>query len=496
MWYTIGEGCVCLERVTMNRKRQLIFWIGLLLTIGFLITSMASYIVSRASLRKQITQGHLPLTSDNIYSKIQNDLIVPILISSHMAGNTFLRDWVLEGEKDVDEMTRYLKEIQIKYGVFTSFFVSERTRIYYQSEGILKKVDPEAERDVWYFRVRNMEPLYEINIDLDMANQDALTIFINYKVFDYQQNFIGAAGVGLTVNSVRRLIDEYQQTFNRRVYFIDRSGKITLHGSSIEFAVENIRDMEGLAALADRILAGKESQYQYERDGTTVHLNTRYIPEFQWYLMVEQTEAESVKNILNALIINLLICVAITGIVLALTSVTIGVYQDRLEKMATTDKLTGLLNRQALDPVLEMVSRSSRRRNSPLSAILFDVDGFKQINDRFGHLAGDAVLRGLAGLIRRVVRGSDAVCRWGGEEFLILLQDCDIEQAYTVAEKLRRLVAQETFQHERHSIQVTASMGVVQYVSGEAYDTMFSRADRALLTAKEGGRNRIEVARG
>ena len=143
----------------MQRKNRLILIISFLLVAGFAITSLGRSYVSRTSLRFQITQNQLPLTSDNIYSEIQRDLLRPVFISSLMAADTFLRDWVIHGETDTTEITRYLKEIQDKYHTFTSFFVSERTRIYYHANGILKKVSPDEPRDAWYFRVRKMPRL-------------------------------------------------------------------------------------------------------------------------------------------------------------------------------------------------------------------------------------------------------------------------------------------------------------------------------------------------
>ena len=122
--------------------------------------------------------SELPLTSDNVYSEIQRDLLPSIFIASLMANDTFLRSWVIGGEKDPASITRYLKEISEKYNTMTSFFVSEKSRIYYQAKGILKKVSPDSPRDVWFFRVRKMDPIYEINVDPDMANHDTMTIFL------------------------------------------------------------------------------------------------------------------------------------------------------------------------------------------------------------------------------------------------------------------------------------------------------------------------------
>ncbi|WP_245546527.1 hypothetical protein [Ilyobacter polytropus] len=166
-------------------KNKYALIINLILVVGFLSVSLTSYFVSLSSLRKEIRENQLPLTSDNIYSEIQRDFLQPVYTSSLMAMDTFLRDWVISGEKDETKIVKYLREIKMKYNTFTSFFVSDRSYKYYHTDGILKKVSRNSSRDEWYFRVQNMKNDYEINVDPDMANNDTMTIFVNYKVYGY-----------------------------------------------------------------------------------------------------------------------------------------------------------------------------------------------------------------------------------------------------------------------------------------------------------------------
>ena len=278
-----------------KENNRLILILSVLLVAGFLFTSLASYFTSRSSLRSQIAQHELPLTSDNIYSEIQRDLLRPIFISSLMSHDTFLRDWVMSGEKDEERVIKYLKEIQQRYHTFTSFFVSDKTFLYYHADGILKKVSPLEPRDEWYFRVREMKGDYEVNVDLDMANQDAMTIFTNYRVFDYDGNYIGATGVGLTVDAVRKLIDKYQQKFGRTIYFVDNQGNVTLHGPNFPYEETNIYQREGIADIAAEIMNAHDRSMEYSAGGRAVDLNIRFIDEFDWHLIVEQAEPGSYR---------------------------------------------------------------------------------------------------------------------------------------------------------------------------------------------------------
>jgi len=484
----------CMIGYMLGARRHLVPLISVLLVGGFLATSLASYFVSKASVREGIVESGLPLTADNIYSEIQKDLLRPIFISSMMSHDTFLRDWVIGGEHDLGQVSRYLSEIKEKYDTVTSFFVSEATRTYYFPGGVLKHMSVDDWRDVWYFRVRTMTEPYEINVDPDLANQDTMTIFINYRVFDYQGAFIGTAGVGLTVNSLRKQVDKYRQQFGRDVYFVDPSGKVILAGDKAGLQDNTILSRPGLAALAPTILGGSDGSFEYMRDGNTVLLNTRFIPELGWHVFVEQDETGATAGIRHALVVNLLICLVITVVVVLATRYTLRVYQDRIEQMAVTDKLTGLLNRHGFDAVFMQALKEAKRSHEPLSVAMFDIDNFKDINDRFGHVAGDAVIHAVGAAARAALRESDALCRWGGDEFLVLLKGCALADAFRLAEKIGESVAAIAFTYEDQPIATSVSLGVAQQRPGEEANRFVARVDAALYEAKSRGRHRVAQA--
>ncbi|HEX8989266.1 MAG TPA: diguanylate cyclase [Rhodocyclaceae bacterium] len=471
-------------------RRRLLLLVGLLVSVGFFATTLGSYEVSRRAVLDAIVQQELPLTSSNIYSELQKDLVRPVLISSTMANDTFLRDWVLAGEKDAPAMARYLQEVKKRYGAFSSFFVSERTGIYYTGDGVLKRVSPQEPRDAWYFRVRGMREDHEINVDPDLANRDALTIFINFRVFDYSGRYIGATGIGLTVDAVRHLIADYQARFQRTIYFVDGHGNIVLFGNNSGLAAGDIRAVPGLADIADKILKSTRGSYEYQGGDGLRLLNVNYFPELKWFLFVEKPEYAALVEIRHTLYFNLAVCGIVTLIVLLLTHVALARYQERIEEMATTDKLTGLLNRQAFDILMGRLLAEHRRDPRPFSILLADLDHFKAINDRYGHHGGDGVLAGLARLLRGRLRASDIAVRWGGEEFLIVLPGCSLGEALAIAEKLRQEAAAAEFDAGSVRLGVTMSIGVAEYHPGETLDQGIGRADAALYQAKAAGRNR------
>ncbi|MDD0842039.1 sensor domain-containing diguanylate cyclase [Pseudomonas sp. Gutcm_11s] len=482
--------------LSTSRKAQItLLLLTILLLGGFLATSLVSYYVSRDSIRDNIVNTELPLTSDNIYSEIQKDLIRPTQIASMMSRDTFLRDWALNGEQDIGPMTRYLREIQDHYGTFTSFFISERTRTYYQAKGVLKQVKEDEPRDAWYFRVRGMAEPYEISVDPDMANSDRLTFFINFKVFDYQEQFIGVAGVGLTVDAVVKLVDDYQRRYDRTIYFTDRNGRLVLTsagGGPLGLQRGQVLgDLPALQPLLAVLPKPDSGRYEYVEGGHRHFLNVRYIPELDWFLFVDKIEDGALSDIRQGLYLNLLICALVSLLVIVLVYLATRRYQKRIAALATTDVLTGLPNRRGFDLLATQALHESVRERSPLSALLIDLDHFKLLNDTHGHLAGDQVLRGFARSLQGNLRQSDIICRWGGEEFILLLKDTGTTTARLLAEKIRQQTEEELFPFNGVDLQVTTSIGVTELQGDESLERLIARADRALYRAKQSGRNRV-----
>lgn len=482
--------------LSTSRKAQIILL--LLLTIlllgGFLATSLVSYYASRDSIRAQIVNTELPLTSDNIYSEIQKDLIRPTQIASMMSRDTFLRDWALAGETDSTPMTRYLREIQEHYGTFTSFFISERSRTYYQAKGVLKQIAENEPRDAWYFRVRDMAEPYEISVDPDMANGDRLTFFINFKVSDYQGAFIGVAGVGLTVDAVVKLVDDYQKRYDRNIYFTDRHGRLVLTGAEGgplgARRGQLLSEIPALAPLQAKLPEPRSGDFRYEEENRGHFLNVRYIPELDWYLFVDKHEEGALARIRHSLQLNLLICALISALVLFLVYLATRRYQQHIAALATTDALTGLPNRRGFDLLADQALQEAQRERSPLSALLIDLDHFKQLNDTQGHLAGDQVLRGFAEQLQKRMRRSDIICRWGGEEFILLLKNTDLASARQLAEQIRQQTEQAVFAFNDAELRVTSSIGLTELQGEDSLERLLARADRALYRAKQSGRNR------
>ena len=169
---------------------------------------------------------------------------------------------------------------------------------------------------------------------------------------------------------------------------------------------------------------------------------------------------------------------------------------EQIRQLATHDDLTGLLNRRAMLDRMQLEQRRSLRSGSPLLIAQLDIDHFKAVNDTHGHAAGDLVLQSFADTVRRNVRDTDVLARWGGEEFVLLLCDTPAADAVTLMERLRQAVQamQVPVAQGGQPITVTVSIGLARHAPADPLAGTLERADRALYAAKAGGRNRVVPA--
>ena len=171
--------------------------------------------------------------------------------------------------------------------------------------------------------------------------------------------------------------------------------------------------------------------------------------------------------------------------------------KEKLEKLATFDSLTGLYNRRAILGKLRELINLANRYKEDFSLSMLDIDHFKKVNDRYGHLTGDAVLEEIATLIRRNIRDTDIVGRYGGEEFIIILPKTNLSSAWVVAERLRSIIEKAEMKDSAGNVfTITVSQGLAGWERGEDTYSLISRADEALYKAKEKGRNCVQILLG
>ena len=171
------------------------------------------------------------------------------------------------------------------------------------------------------------------------------------------------------------------------------------------------------------------------------------------------------------------------------------IYHEKMRDLATIDDLTQIFNKKYILEFLDTEFGRCRSLRIPLSLIMFDLDHFKKLNDHFGHLAGDYVLRKTCAVLKdRLLRSQDVFGRYGGEEFVVILPEAPLQRACEIAERLRSTIENFSFEYDAHKLAVTISLGVSELdVSMQVSESLIKKADQALYKAKNSGRNQVCV---
>ena len=241
------------QGVFMQLKTKVVLIISSLLLSVSIIGSVINYHKNVQDTQTQLQTTALPLSVDNIYTEVQQRMIEPLLVSSLMANDTFLRDWILEGENDVDSVMRYLTHIQQKYDIFTTFLVSDKTKTYYHPRGIIDIINAQNSADKWYFNFISQSEPYEINLDHNANLGDFLVMFINHKVMDYNNQVLGVTGVGVRLVNIEEMLRSFKTKYKYDVYFIAQDGEITLYSKGLNKR-GNIHTIEGLKEIKEFVI--------------------------------------------------------------------------------------------------------------------------------------------------------------------------------------------------------------------------------------------------
>jgi diguanylate cyclase (GGDEF)-like protein len=473
-------------------KRPVILGLlGVLIGIGFLTTTLASYYTSRMALRENIINTELPLVSNAVYAEVRNDLVRPVQVARALSSDVFLHDWISRGEQDPLLVSRFLSDIRGQNRTTSAFFVSERTQTYYDQDGVFEQMDPSHKSSAWFYQFRESGRPWEVVIDPDRK-----TMFVNCRVDDDQGRFAGVVGIGITVEQLLLLIDNYQRLFDRTLYFVDGSRNLVLTGAGGQLVSSrgvSLDQFGALAPLVQQLNPLRDGTFDYGFNGEQHYVNVRFIGELNWYLLVDKHDSDLMEPVLRTLRVNLLVCLGVTALVLSMVGWVTRRYLLHIETLTLRDPLTGLLNRRGFTLLAEQALLESRREGLHPCVMIIDLDHFKAINDSGGHLGGDAVLVAFAECLKATLRASDIVSRWGGEEFIVVLKGATLETSKTLAEKIRVQAQLCSVEYEGGRLSFTVSAGLAQGRPTDILNTIINNADLALYAAKRGGRNRVCV---
>lgn len=475
-----------------NESRKVAFVVILLLLILSLLISVFNFKTSLHSKEQELIERSLPLSIDNIYTEIQVHILDQNLISSMMANDTFLVDWLVNNEENESKIQQYLSSVKNKYQLFLTFLVSQKTQNYYTQDGLLEQLSPDNPDNIWYFEFREGAKGQEINLDFNHNIEDELIMFINHKIFDKNHQLLGVAGVGIKTSYLHNMLRNFRQNYQSTVFFVKADSTIVF---SEEKALEgkSFLEQEQIQIFKNNDFSNVPKIVEYSNVGKDFIFMTRYVPDLNIYIVVKVKLSDFTGDVVQALLINILISLLITAIISFLILSMFTRYNRKLDLVVRTDGLTGLDNKVTFNGDLKKMLSFAKRHGKSLSVIFIDIDNFKAINDLKGHYAGDDVLVKVASILKKTIRESDLLARWGGEEFIVALIDSEQENSFEVAEKMRKNIESDNLLKQLVGNPITASFGLTTLKESDDQDSLFVRADKAMYQSKTSGKNHVSV---
>lgn len=470
-----------------NKKNKLPvnFIITLVIILGYIVIVLLNY-SSYKDIISSNTKNITKLTSSNIYSDINSEITKPIFVGLTMANDSFLINWLETQEnKDSIPLKKYLNGIKNKYNYDSVFLISDKTKHYYNNTGLFKNISTKNEHDKWYYKFLEETPLYDLDVDQDEAANHMLTVFINCKIYNQKNDFLGVTGVGVKMEKIQELFNTYESEYELETFLINSDGLIQAHSNSEKIEKENFFDTLDIK-IKDKIINNKTSMciFNYSNQGVNYFIITRYIPDFDWYLVVKKDTSFLIKSFYSQLIKDILILSLILFIILFIVSKLIKKHENELSEMAKIDALTNLANRRGFDETLE--EAYSLYSNNKLNIFIFDIDCFKCINDLYGHVVGDKVLIRIGEIAKLHFNSPDFISRWGGDEFAGFIITSDVEKTFN---SFYKLIKEDEFLSKYN---ITISAGIANKKTSNTIDELLSNADKALYIAKQTGKDKYK----
>lgn len=462
--------------------------VALMILLGIVLVAL----VNRQGFTKIVNDDivHISkLSSAMLASKIDDDLANPIFVGQTMANDVFVKDWLAK-EQSTDnaaaKIQQYLKAYCDQYGYHSAFLVSAKSQIYYYQDGINKKITPEDAHDVWYYDFVDSGKAYDLDVDRDEISDDVLTVFVNCRITDAKGALLGVVGVGIEMSNLQALFDRHEREYNMKAFLMDETGLIQVDSVAGRIEAVNFFDAPKAQTIREQILENQTSTELFWKaeQGSGYCLVTQYIEELDWYLVVEK-DTELVRETLNAQMWQTLLATfLVIGVVLLLVSKLLGKYSRGLIRAASIDGVTGLPNNKMFRQFYNQnMGRVGFTRGK---LFMFDIDDFKTINDTYGHLSGNEVLKRVSRVAKEVVGEDGIVARWGGDEFVGMVYGNGMK-----TETLVRLIGKNIANmRDVDCPQVTVSVGATAMSSRSGLTKLLHEADVAMYAAKNQGKNR------
>lgn len=513
----------------MNEKLKLLLLISGLFIISVFISSFfiyKSYKMQKDIYLQTMTNNLEALYENNAYllkeisniifdSYINKDNVIKIV-----ANTSKIKDKKSEELKKLRE--KLYKELYEKYNYMKNYGLQELHFHFSDYTSFLRFYRPEKYGDSLKGIRKSLEIVQETKKPVSCFEVGRVVHgFRNVYPLFYKGNFIGTVDVAYHANSIISVIEKtlpvyiefiinknliqkrlfkdeqkaYIESHISEEFFIDKDVKIfNKEAQKIKEEIKNI-DKKSLGSIKNNLKNGKNFSTNLkikDKDYLVTFICVKDCEDKSSAYFVIYKPDKFFEHIYNSFILTLVTSIFLLTLMFLILYVYFWgqiTHKEKLKKISETDILTGIANRRAFVEKIKDVVKTSSKLGNPLSVILFDIDNFKKVNDIYGHDVGDYVLKEISKIISGQLRKTDFFARWGGEEFMIILENTDLKEAAQIAERLRRTI--EVYEFEKVG-NITISLGVAELKRDEDIDAFLKRLDELLYKAKRKGKNRVE----
>ena len=399
------------------KTKKLFIVISFVLIICFIVSTALS-VRSVGKLVVENNRENAYMIAGEIKNAV-NDKFSESKAVSEALNNTLVRQLIAERDTFTPEEISvffggYLSDIKEQFECSTAFMTLQNDYAYFTEWGFIKNLDPENPDDDWFERFRDSGKDFELNIDNDQANDNRITVYVNYRMEDENGDFIGVCGVGVKLDEINSLISTLEAEHSIKIELISTDGKVQVAG---EESLKQQADSDALEMI-EQYRTSDSYLYSGSRSGQYRILS--YIQDCRWYLFIEHGEStvSRYRDIIRDNVVAYLIMLIVLGFIGFILS-KLNKDNELLHEAAEIDKLTNVGNRRAYEDAVDEYRSGKNIRD--LTVFVADINGLKGINDTLGHSAGDTAIKETAEGLCRCFAEDGNVYRTGGDEFIVLV---------------------------------------------------------------------------
>ncbi|MGQ8365177.1 GGDEF domain-containing protein [Glaciecola sp. 1036] len=473
---------------TNNESKRLNYFVGILV---FLIIAVSAYITIGDLAGKQSQQHQQSISP--VFALVENELLRPLHIAETLAEIELYKEFFIADEPDKEKLVALLDKFNSTFG-YEFYLAHDKSRKQYNSNGqVFDLIEGQV---IWYFALKDQT---DNDIQAVLGKREDVHLYIDVRQYDEQGNFIGFAGLGKSLSDFLLSFEKFRNEYGHEFIFVNNEKQIVL--SSISelspahaitedevIGIKEINQVEWYDEFVNQAGDDVEPSVIVSSETGDLLISKLSLQNLKWNIYILTPLNERQLEVNKSFALYVAIGILILFIAYKVLYKLIDKYMDKVNRRINQDPLTLLANRE----YARTFFYRERRVHRQMSVIVCDLDRFKNINDQYGHMAGDIVLKKVARTFESVVSKQGLVARWGGEEFAIILPDKDSTEAREVAEKCRLEIERLSIVHKETEITVTGSFGISasrQYADN--LEVLVERADRAMYKAKVEGRNTV-----